>query len=145
MISSAERNEIDEIVALTKACGKNLRENGIDQWDENYPDRESIENDIATQTLFAYKEGSEIIGIVVLNESQDEEYKQMIGPNKSTSDLASECQSYLDAGPPEHMTSYVPESLTEIIIAHGAQSKTLDPELRESVAAYLGQPSHVSC
>jgi hypothetical protein len=29
------------------------------------------------------------------------------------------------------MTDYAPESLTEAIIAHGAQDKALDPELRE--------------
>jgi hypothetical protein len=29
------------------------------------------------------------------------------------------------------MTNYVPDSLTEIIITHGARSLPLDPELRE--------------
>ena len=45
--------------------------------------------------------------------------------------LASRCREYLAAGPPAHMTNYAPESLTEIIIAHGAESRPLDPELRE--------------
>ena len=45
--------------------------------------------------------------------------------------LASRCREYLSNGPPEHMTDYMPESLTEIIIAHGAKSLPLDPELRE--------------
>ncbi|MBL4861928.1 MAG: GNAT family N-acetyltransferase [Crocinitomicaceae bacterium] len=77
MISAAEKHEIDEIITLTKACGKHLRENGIDQWDENYPDRKSIQNDLETQTLFVYRENKEILGIVVLNESQDEEYTEI--------------------------------------------------------------------
>ena len=47
MISLGKPNEVDEIIALTKACGKHMRDNGIDQWDENYPDRSNIENDIA--------------------------------------------------------------------------------------------------
>jgi hypothetical protein len=45
--------------------------------------------------------------------------------------LAARCQAYLDAGPPAQMINYVPGSLTEIIIAHGAKNRELDAELRE--------------
>lgn len=83
MISEGTIHEIEEILALTKACGKHMRDNGIDQWDENYPDRGSLLNDIETKTLFAYREQGTILGIVVLNESQDEEYGEL---NWSTSD-----------------------------------------------------------
>ena len=52
-----------------------MRDNGIDQWDADYPNREVIyAEDLQTQTLFAYRENNEVLGIVVLNESQDEEY-----------------------------------------------------------------------
>lgn len=77
MIERGIISEVDSIIALTKACGKNLRDNGIDQWDENYPDLESITNDINTGTLFTYKMEEEIVGIVVLNEIQDEEYAEI--------------------------------------------------------------------
>ena len=83
MISAAELSELDNILALTRACGKHMRENGIDQWDENYPDIDSLRGDIESQTLFAYRENGEVIGIVVLNEKQDEEYYQI---NWSTSE-----------------------------------------------------------
>ena len=36
-------------------------------------ERSSLQ-DIQTQTLFAYREDDEVLGIVVLNETQDEEY-----------------------------------------------------------------------
>ena len=77
MISLGLPNEIDAIIALTKRCGLQMRENGIDQWDENYPDYASIENDLKTETLFAFREGETILGIVVLNELYDEEYDQI--------------------------------------------------------------------
>ena len=51
--------------------------------------------------------------------------------NTPDDNLATRCQAYLDAGPPAQMTDYVPGSLTEIIIAHGAQNRELDSELRE--------------
>lgn len=77
MISLGLPHEIDAIIALTKRCGLNIRENGIDQWDENYPDYASIANDLKTETLFVFRENETIIGIVVLNESQDEEYTEI--------------------------------------------------------------------
>ena len=46
-------------------------------------------------------------------------------------DLALRCQAYLETGPPEHMSDYVPGSLTEIIIGQGAQGNKLNPELAE--------------
>ncbi|MCH2231693.1 MAG: GNAT family N-acetyltransferase [Crocinitomicaceae bacterium] len=77
MIQLGRLSEVETIIKLTKACGRNLRENGIDQWDENYPDIESITNDIQTNTLFTYKMDGQIVGIVVLNEIQDEEYAEI--------------------------------------------------------------------
>jgi ribosomal protein S18 acetylase RimI-like enzyme len=77
MISLGKPEEIDEIVALIKACAAHLRTVGVDQWDEDYPDYTDIENDLATQTLFAYREDAVIIGIVVLNETQDKEYEEI--------------------------------------------------------------------
>ncbi|MDE0853151.1 MAG: hypothetical protein OSA97_01850 [Nevskia sp.] len=51
--------------------------------------------------------------------------------------LDTRCKSYIEKGPPAHMADYVPGSLTEIIIAHGAQGKTLDAELSE-IAQIIG-------
>ena len=45
--------------------------------------------------------------------------------------LNARCRAYLEKGPPLQMTDYVPESLTEIIIAHRAQRMDLDAELSE--------------
>lgn len=83
MISHGRLDELEAILAMTRACGKHMRENGIDQWDENYPDLERLSNDIRTETLFAYRENNEVIGIIVLNETQDEEYAEI---NWSTSE-----------------------------------------------------------
>jgi ribosomal protein S18 acetylase RimI-like enzyme len=77
MIAPAKLSELEEILALTRACGKHMRDNGIDQWDENYPDIDSLKNDLETQTLFAYYEEGKVLGIVVLNEKQDEEYMEI--------------------------------------------------------------------
>lgn len=51
--------------------------------------------------------------------------------NANDDDLERRCKSYLSAGPPASMTGYVPGSLVEVVIAHGAKGCELDPELRE--------------
>jgi len=55
----------------------------------------------------------------------------IFGRRSNKGDLASRCREYLDKGPPKHMKDYVPNSLTEIIIAYGANGKGLDAELSE--------------
>ena len=77
MLEKGKVTEIESIITLTKSCGKHLRDNGIDQWDENYPDLKSIMSDIKTETLFTYKINNELVGIVVLNEIQDPEYAEI--------------------------------------------------------------------
>lgn len=51
--------------------------------------------------------------------------------------LQAECRAYLQQGPPPHMDDYVPESLTEIIIALGAEGQPLDDDLREIATIIL--------
>lgn len=84
MISHGKPEELDAILELTRACGKHMRQNGIDQWDENYPDRTGLERDIETKTLFAYRENGRVLGIVVLNEHQDPEYAEVNWSTKET-------------------------------------------------------------
>jgi len=61
--------------------------------------------------------------------------------SNETGDLPERCLAYLQAGPPDHMTDYVPESITEIIIAHGAQSIPLDAELQEIANIIMAESS----
>ena len=63
-------------------------------------------------------------------------------PMKST--LQSDCREYLEKGPPKHMDDYVPESLTEIVIAHGAKGESLDSELAEIASIILMESASVS-
>ncbi len=85
MIRAGKPDQIEEIIALTKACGAHMRANGIDQWDENYPDWGSIEHDLETETLYAFHDGEQVVGIVVLNETQDEEYDEIDWPSGDAS------------------------------------------------------------
>jgi len=99
-ISLGRPEELDEIVSLIKACAVYMRDvQGIDQWDEDYPDREDIIKDLDSQTLFAYRMEGSVIGIVVLNETQDAEYAEM---NWSTTDDQKNLVVHRLAVHPEH-------------------------------------------
>lgn len=63
-------------------------------------------------------------------------------PTKSN--LQSDCRENLENGPPQHMENYVPESLTEIVIAHGAKGEPLDSELAEIAAIILMESASLS-
>jgi len=52
-------------------------------------------------------------------------------------DLADQCRQYLEIGPPASMTNYVADSVTEIIISHGAQRMALDSQLRAAGSIIL--------
>ena len=51
--------------------------------------------------------------------------------------LQMECSDYLELGPPSHMETYVPDSLTEILIGYGARGEPIDAELAEIGALAL--------
>lgn len=73
-IRRAVIGELDEIMQLIKLAIDDMQQRGIDQWDNIYPNKKVITEDILDNNLFVYEDGG-IKGIIVLNEHQDEEYK----------------------------------------------------------------------
>ena len=74
MIRKATLKDLDAIKALTEACAKAMQEKGIFQWNEHYPSRERLAQDIQKEELFLLEEQEEILGIIVLTPEIDEEY-----------------------------------------------------------------------
>ncbi len=52
MIRRAKILEITDILTLTKACAAYMIQNGIYQWNNQYPSKEVFENDIKRQELY---------------------------------------------------------------------------------------------
>lgn len=77
MITKAAPYHIDEILALTKACAKAMISKGIYQWNEHYPSKERLLQDIEDRELFIYTVKDVIRGIIVLTEFKDEEYESV--------------------------------------------------------------------
>ncbi|OAI42990.1 hypothetical protein AYO41_03150 [Verrucomicrobia bacterium SCGC AG-212-E04] len=54
-----------------------MRAEGIQQWDEIYPDLPVVENDIAKHTLFVIREAGRCLATICLNDVQPEQYADL--------------------------------------------------------------------
>ncbi|MGP4078044.1 GNAT family N-acetyltransferase [Halobacillus sp. K22] len=76
-LSAASLSRIENIYNLYVRCRGDLLESGIQQWNDQYPSRDYFEDCIHQQSLFVLSEKGQIVGHVVLNEWQSEEWKAM--------------------------------------------------------------------
>lgn len=75
MIRLGRIEDLEQIKLLTEACAVALQERGIFQWNEHYPSRERLQEDLERQELFVLEERDTIAGIVVLTSEKDEVYE----------------------------------------------------------------------
>lgn len=73
-IIKAKISDLNQLHVLTKSCAKNMMDNGIFQWNEMYPSKEVLENDIELGQIWKLEESEIIKGIIVLTEIEDKEY-----------------------------------------------------------------------
>lgn len=75
MIETAELSQIEQILAITKACGEKMQAEGIFQWNETYPNSEAFRKDIERGELYVFISEKVIVGCIVISTKMDEEYK----------------------------------------------------------------------
>lgn len=71
----ADLADLEEIFGLVTKAIETMDEQGIFQWDELYPDREILQEDILKKELYVGIIDKQIAVIYVLNQECDEEYK----------------------------------------------------------------------
>ena len=74
MIRKANISELQEIKNLTEACAREMIKKGIFQWNEHYPSLEKLREDIHKEELYILEKSGNIIGIIVITETMDDEY-----------------------------------------------------------------------
>lgn len=77
MLHKASISDLGELHMLTKSCAAYLIENEIFQWNENYPSKEILKNDIKLEQIWKLEKQNKVVGIIVLSEIEDEEYKNV--------------------------------------------------------------------
>ena len=85
MISKGELHELNALLKLTRACGKHMRDNGIDQWDENYPNLEIFKEDVKNKSLFVIEDNELVLGCICISLKIDDVYKDVkwLTPNSN--------------------------------------------------------------
>lgn len=73
----AEEKDLNEIMTIIKDAQRHLRKERIDQWQNNYPNREIVQEDIARGNNYILVEDDVIIGTVVLTFEEEENYKKI--------------------------------------------------------------------
>lgn len=86
-IIKAHKQDIHEIIELTRSCARYMISQGIFQWNEHYPSQSVFERDIALKQLWKIVEHEEILGVMVLTEIEDEEYDGVTWLNSNAKNL----------------------------------------------------------
>ena len=74
-IEKAAFNDLEKLYGITKSCANHMIDQGVFQWNNYYPSKEILKLDIELQQIWKLVEKNSIIGIVVLSEIEDTEYK----------------------------------------------------------------------
>ncbi|PHS10799.1 MAG: GNAT family N-acetyltransferase [Kordia sp.] len=86
-ITKPTKEDIPELLIVTKACAQAMIADGIYQWNEDYPSYEAFEKDIEIGQLWVLKDDGNIIGSVVISELIDEEYKAVVWLTPNTKNM----------------------------------------------------------
>ena len=76
-IEFATTADLRGLMDLYKQCTRYLVSQGIDQWEPTYPDLETAKQDIANRDMYVMKMRHNVLGSIVLNEDQDEQYQDI--------------------------------------------------------------------
>lgn len=85
MIRKALLKDIDELLKITRACVVHMVNNNIYQWNEFYPNKQVLINDIKRDELYALEVDNTLIGSVTISTFMDKEYIPIhwLTPNKN--------------------------------------------------------------
>ena len=77
LIQPAELGDAPSVMEILTLCIRDMRINGVDQWDETYPNLQIIEDDARSRSLFVAREDDMCVGSVCLNDVQPAEYRSV--------------------------------------------------------------------
>ena len=87
IIRKANKEDLENIMKMYKSCVTGMLENGIDQWDDAYPNTEIISEDLNVGTYYVAEIEGAIIGGVNIDKNQDTTYLALDWEDKSDSFL----------------------------------------------------------
>ena len=83
MIRKAKISDLNDIMRMYNSCVSGMIKNGIDQWDESYPNSEIISEDLRLGTYFIAELNNQIIGGLNIDQEQDPTYLDILWEDRS--------------------------------------------------------------
>ncbi len=75
MLQLATVNDIDQIMPIIEAAQARMKADGLIQWQDGYPNRQTIENDVAISQIYKLQVDGIIAGVCVVNNDYYEQYQ----------------------------------------------------------------------
>lgn len=73
-IRLAQLADLDAVLAIVAETVVQMKAEGSDQWDAAYPDRDRFQQDVGNTSLYVADFQGEVVGFVVADQEQPEEY-----------------------------------------------------------------------
>lgn len=73
----AEYNDISKIMDIIKKAQDYLKNEGIDQWQNGYPNENTVKEDIDKGDFYVLSENKEVLAVTALSFSEEETYKKI--------------------------------------------------------------------
>lgn len=77
MIRTAKLSDLRDLLGIARACAHKLQLQGIDQWNELYPNETTFKKDLGRGELHVLEIAGELIGGLVLSRVMDPEYRSI--------------------------------------------------------------------
>lgn len=79
-LTTAYLSQALEVLDIVK---NHMIQQGLDQWDEHYPNQDTLTSDLHKQQAYIYLEHGKILAYMVLNEEYDIEYDDLVWSTKT--------------------------------------------------------------
>lgn len=76
-IEQADNSDVSEVIKVISACTEAMRLASIFQWDDIYPNKEQLEEDMKDGTLYVARKSDICLGAVSFNEKQEDAYQKV--------------------------------------------------------------------
>ncbi len=74
IIRKATKIDLENIMKMYRSCVKGMLRNGIEQWDDTYPNSKIISQDLKASTYYVAEINGGIVGGINIDRNQDETY-----------------------------------------------------------------------
>ncbi|MBL4702970.1 MAG: GNAT family N-acetyltransferase [Flavobacteriales bacterium] len=123
-IHVASLKDLNSVCTIFKQCAEFMREQGIYQWDANYPNTNEIRENITQSEVWIFKIGHTIVGTITLNEFQSPEYMEI--PWRHHSFLVVHRLAVLPTSQGKGIARILMDHAEQLCISNGKKSIRLD-------------------